>query len=93
MKLLEKIHWNTKIRIAIKKKYHRAKKVKMHHRMKRKHLKRSPRKIKTHHQIQGFGRHCKRIYIIGDSILKHVQGYEISKSLENCKTCEIFLGC
>ena len=29
---------------------------------------------------------CKRIYIIGDSILKHVQGYEISKSLENCKT-------
>ena len=29
---------------------------------------------------------CKRIYIIGDSILKHVQWYEISKSLENCKT-------
>ena len=28
---------------------------------------------------------CKRICIIGDSILKHVQGYEISKSLENCK--------
>ena len=24
--------------------------------------------------------------MIGDSILKHVQGYEISKSLENCKT-------
>ena len=23
---------------------------------------------------------------IGNSILKHVQGYEISKSLENCKT-------
>ena len=34
---------------------------------------------------------CKRICIIGDSILKHLQGYEISKSLENCKTCEIFL--
>ena len=30
--------------------------------------------------------YCKRAYIIGDSILKHVQGYEISKSLENCKT-------
>ena len=29
---------------------------------------------------------CKTIYIIGGSILKHVQGYEISKSLENCKT-------
>ena len=29
---------------------------------------------------------CKRIYIIGESILKHVQGYEISKSVENCKT-------
>ena len=29
---------------------------------------------------------CKRIYIIGDSIVKYVQGYEISKSLENCKT-------
>ena len=28
----------------------------------------------------------KRIYIIGDSIVKYVQGYEISKSLENCKT-------
>ena len=28
----------------------------------------------------------KRIYIIGDSILKHLQGYEISKSIENCKT-------
>ena len=28
---------------------------------------------------------CKRIYIIGESILKYVQGYEISKSLENCK--------
>ena len=26
------------------------------------------------------------IYIIGDSRLKHVQGYEISKSLKNCKT-------
>ena len=51
----------------------------MHHRMKRKHLKRSPRKIKTHHQnVKG--------YIIDDSVLKHVEGYEISKSLENCKT-------
>ena len=29
---------------------------------------------------------CKSIYIIGDSILKHVQGYEIFKLLENCKT-------
>ena len=29
---------------------------------------------------------CKRIYIIGDSVLTHVQGYEISKSLKNCKT-------
>ena len=29
---------------------------------------------------------CKRIYIIGDSILKHVHGHDISKSLENCKT-------
>ena len=29
---------------------------------------------------------CKRICIIGDRILKHVQGYEISKSLENCET-------
>ena len=28
---------------------------------------------------------CKRIYIIGESILKYVQGYEISKSLEKCK--------
>lgn len=26
------------------------------------------------------------MYIIGDSILKHVQGYEIPKSLKNCKT-------
>ena len=49
--------------------------------MKRKHLKRSPRNIKTHHQnVKGY------IYIIGDSILKHAQGYEISKSLEICKT-------
>ena len=29
---------------------------------------------------------CKRIYVIGDSILKHAQSYEISKSLEICKT-------
>ena len=28
---------------------------------------------------------CKRTYIIGESILKHVQGYEIFKSLENCR--------
>ena len=42
MKVLQKGHRNTKI--TIKKKYHRAKKVKMHHRMKRKHLKRSPEK-------------------------------------------------
>ena len=47
--------------------------------MKTKHLKRSPRKKNTSPE-------CKRIYIIGDGILKHVQGYEISKSLENCKT-------
>ena len=46
MKVLQKAHRNTKIRITIKKKYYRAKKVKMHHRMKRKHLKRSTRKIK-----------------------------------------------
>ena len=50
IKLLQKTHRNTKIRITIKKKYRRAKKVKMHHRTKRKHLKRSPRKIKTYHQ-------------------------------------------
>ena len=38
-------------------------------------------------------RDCKRIYLIGDSILKHLQGYEISKSLENCKTyVKSFLG-
>ena len=50
----------------------------MYHRMKRKHLKKSPWNIKTHHQIvKGY---------TGDSILKHVQGYEISKSFENCKT-------
>ena len=29
---------------------------------------------------------CKRIYVIGDSILKHAQSYEISKSLEIFKT-------
>ena len=47
MKVLQKAQRNTKI--TIKKKYHRTKKVKMHHRWKRKHLKRSPRKINTHH--------------------------------------------
>ena len=45
--------------------------------MKKKHLKRSPKEIKPPE--------CKRIYILGGSILKHVQVYEISKSLENCK--------
>ena len=39
------------IRITIKKKYHRAKNVQMHRRMKKKHLKRTPRKIKTHRHI------------------------------------------
>ena len=29
---------------------------------------------------------CKRICIIGDSILKHVQGFEICKSFKKCKT-------
>ena len=47
MGLLQKTHRNTKIKITITKKYHRAKKVKMHDRMKRKHPKGSPRKIKT----------------------------------------------
>ena len=35
---------------------------------------------------------CKRIYIIADSIIKHVQGYELSKSPENVKTY-VFLRC
>ena len=48
MKLLEMTHRNIKLKITIKKKYHQ---VKIHHRMKRKHPKRSPRKIKTHQQI------------------------------------------
>ena len=39
----------------IKKKYRPARKVKMHHRMKRKNLKRSPRTTKTHHQnVKGY---------------------------------------
>ena len=54
-KLLQKTYSNTKIRITIMKKNRRAKKVKMHHQMKRKHLKRSPRKIKTHQQnVKGY---------------------------------------
>ena len=27
----------------------------------------------------------KRVFIIGDSIIKHINGYEISGKLENCK--------
>ena len=57
IKLLQKTHMNTKIRINIKKKNHQAKKkkVKMRHRMKRKHLKRSTRKTETHHQnVKGY---------------------------------------
>ena len=50
----------------------------MHHRMKRKYPKR-PKKTNS-------SADCTRIYIIGDSILKHEQGCEISKSLENCIT-------
>ena len=29
----------------------------------------------------------KRVNILGDSIIKHVKVYDISRSLENCKVC------
>ena len=45
MELPQKTHWNTKIKRTTKKTFDRAKKVKTHHRMKIKHLKRLPRKI------------------------------------------------
>ena len=31
----------------------------------------------------------KRAFIVGDSIIKHINGYEISGKLENCK---VFVG-
>ena len=34
-----------------------------------------------------------RIFIMGDSIVKHVRGYELSRKVENCKVCqELFKG-
>ena len=79
IKLLKKTHRNTKIRITIKRKY-RVKK----------NQNAPPNEKETSKKITKKNRNsspqCKRMYIIGDSILKHVQGYEISKSLENRKT-------
>ena len=81
IKLLQKTHMNTKIRINIKKKYHQAKK---------KSQNAPPNEKKTSKKINKKNRNsspeCKRICKIGGSILKHVQGYEFSKSLANCKT-------
>ena len=35
----------------------------------------------------------KRVFILGDSILKHVNSYEITKKLDNCKVyAKIFSG-
>ena len=45
--------------------------------------KETPKKITNKNKNSSPG--CKRIYVIGDSILKHVQGYQISNSLKNCK--------
>ena len=77
MKLLQKTHRNTKIRITIKKKFYRGRKNAAMH--EKETSKKIPRKFKIHHQIV-------KGYIIGDSILKHVQGFEISKLHGNCKT-------
>ena len=61
--------------IAIKKKYHRPKKSQNASRNETK----TSKKITKKNKITLAD--CKRIYIKCDSILKHVQGYEIPKSL------------
>ena len=80
MKVLQKTHQKTKIRVTFKKKYHRSKKSQNAP----PNEKETSKKITKKNKI--LSPECKGIYVIGDSTLKQVQGYEISKSLKNCKT-------
>ena len=69
IKLLQKTHRGTKIRITIKKKYHRAKKSQNAP----PNEKETSKKITKKHK--NYSLECKRIYIIGDSRLKHVMRF------------------
>ena len=41
--------------------------------------------IKKKSKVNSPKQNTKRVYILGDSIIKHVNGYTISSSLGNCK--------
>ena len=36
-------------------------------------------------QVNNPKQSVKQVYILGDSIIKHIKGYTISRSLDNCK--------